>query len=352
MSSGVINSNGESIKLNDDESFSFTNIDTYASYGISNAFEAVLGFRMRRVNTSYLFNNEALTTSITEAESFVVGAKYRFLQSKNMNVTGLASLRSSLYENNNYSNFSNVPGDEVALGDQGNTIDFAIAGDYKLSKSFDLQSSLGYRIVGNDLSEEIPYRLEALVKSDSLIFIAGANGVISLSSDEYEANPNAKPVQGRAPSSSFNSFNRSFNRLGGGIYYDAKSFRVGGRFDHIISGQGTDAGSELSLGLTFIPGADKKRKSNRNDSFQNYDIEAEVVKVSSKANFFRIDKGLADGVVKGLRFDIYRTDMRSLNELVAEAVVYKVSSSAAILKLTNRYLRKRVRYGFVARARL
>jgi hypothetical protein len=90
---------------------------------------------------------------------------------------------------------------------------------------------------------------------------------------------------------------------------------------------------------------------NKKDRFKEYTIEADVVKVSNRGRFIRIDKGVSSGVAKGMRFDLYNTDFSGNNLLIAEAVAYKVGATSSILKVVNRFSRKPVEVGFTARAR-
>ena len=350
MSTGQYDEEGNNTELASDESFSFFQSDALLRYGYSDSLEFGAGFRFRFIMADFFNGTEDIGTSKSGLESYLLSARYLLSKSKTSNWLAFLSVRQSAYSNTDYLNIANIPEDEISLGDNGTEIDLGLAWDYFLSRTHFFHNKISYRKPGNSLSEEVTYDLESVWRNDGWGASIGLDGILSLKSDSFGGQSDLKPLQGRAPSKMFNSTNRSYNAIGVGLSKSLENWTISGKYKNIVTGQSTDSGHRFIIGLTRF--SNTKKKSNKKNEFKDYDLEAEVIKVSAKGNFVRISKGLSDDVVRGMRFDIYRNDFKGLNELVAEGVVYKVFSGAAILKIVNRFSSRKVGNGFIARAQL
>lgn len=350
ISTGQYDEEGNNTKLGSDESFSFFQSDALLRYGYSDSLEFGAGFRFRYIMANYFDGTEDISTSTSGLESYLLNMRFLLSKSESMHWLAFASVRQSTYSNTDYININNVPVDEISLGDNGTEVSIGLAWDYFFSKKHFIHNKISYRQPGNSLSEEVVYDLESVWRTKGWGLSLGLEGIMSLNGDTFGGQSELKPIQGREPSSMFNSTNRSYNAVGAGLSKSIGNWTVSGKYKNIITGQSTDSGHKFIIGLTRF--SDVKNKINRNNDFKQYDLEADVVKVSAKGNFVRINKGLSNDVVKGMRFDLYKNDFKGLNELVAEGVAYKVFSGAAILKIVNRFSSIRVRNGFVARSQL
>ena len=92
-----------------------------------------------------------------------------------------------------------------------------------------------------------------------------------------------------------------------------------------------------------------KYQASKVQSFKEYEIEAEVIKVSPRGKFVKIDKGLAHDISKGMVFDLYQADVFGGNTLVAKGVIREVSASWSVIKIHKKYTKLRVKKGYIAR---
>jgi hypothetical protein len=350
ISSGQYDEEGNNTELTSDESFSFFQSDALLRYGYSDSLEFGAGFRFRFIMADFFNGTEDISASKSGLESYLLSARYLLSKGKTSHWLAFVTIRQSAYSNTDYVNVTSVPEDEISLGDNGTEFDVGMAWDYYFSKTHFVHNKLSYRKPGNSLSEEVVYDLESVWRTKNWGISIGLDGIYSLQSDSFGGQSELKPVQGRAPSTMFNSTNRSYNAVGFGLSTGLGNWTISGKYKAIVSGQSTDSGQKFIIGLSRF--ADKKRRSNKNNIFKDYDLEADVVKVSAKGNFVRINKGLNDDVVRGMRFDLYKNDFKGLNELVAEGVVYKIFSNAAVLKIVNRFSSRKVGNGFIARSQL
>ena len=334
---------GSEITMVEGNDYSFIDLDFKLAYGVSPNIE-VTGFGKVRSVSSTLNNN---STSKSGAESLGIEGKYSF---EPIGVTKYAMgihYRQTLYTNTIYSSISQIPIDEVVLGDSGSEygVHFYLTHN---PRPFKWDAKIGYVSPPNNLSAEVNYHFELLYQLDSLSFFGGVEGIYSLGSDEFESNPNLKPTQAKGATTLWNSINREkfvpfvgFNYAFDKIFFSARAASV-------MRGSYTDQGTELS-GMISFDSEGETPENKKIESFKEYSVDGSVLKVSARGNFIRIDQGLSTDVEKGMKFDIYQTDYFGGNVLVASGLAYEVGADWSIIKIVKRYNEIIIKPGFAAR---
>jgi len=118
----------------------------------------------------------------------------------------------------------------------------------------------------------------------------------------------------------------------------------------VVSGVSTDEGTEFKLLLSWNS-LGQTADQNKVESFKEYTVEAAVVKVSPRGKFVKIDRGVSQGVEKGMIIDIFKTDYDGTNILVASGHIQDVGSDWAIVRIVKRYRDVDLENGYVARGR-
>lgn len=334
---------GAEVTMVEGNDYSFIDLDFKLVYGVSPNLE-VTGFGKMRSVSSTLNNT---STSKTGAESLGVEGKYSF---EPIGATQYAlglHYRQTLYTNAVYTSISQIPIDEVALGDSGSEygVHFYLTHN---PKPFKWDAKVGYVSPPNNLSAEINYHFELLYQLDRFSVFGGFEGIYSLGSDEFESTPNLKPIQAKGATTLWNSINREkfipfvgFNYAFDKIFFTAKAATV-------MRGVYTDQGTEFS-GMISFDSEGVTPESKKIASFKEYSVDGSVLKVSARGNFVRIDQGLSTDVEKGMKFDIYQTDYFGGNVLVASGLVYEVGADWSIIKVVKRYNEIVIKPGFAAR---
>lgn len=312
------------------------------SYGMALEWRGAIRFRQ---NTS---EDSTGTVSSSGMESYLIGAKYAVRSMQKMMYAFDISYRGTTYSNTDYTTGQTVDPNELVLGDEGPEITLGVHLAYYRTKEHILSGALFYRSPGNNLSSETPYYVESAWPWDNWAIIVGARGVNSLKNDEFADLPAQKPRQATGSSNLYNSINRSYFEPYAGINYAGKSFKLGFEGGSRMSGISTDQGIYGAVSLSFQSGG-KSQDEMKREKFKEYNVEAQITKVSARATFVQIDQGLSHDVEKGMKFDIYKADYFGNNELVANAVCYEVGSGTAILRIVKRYTQTPIEKGMVAR---
>jgi hypothetical protein len=113
-----------------------------------------------------------------------------------------------------------------------------------------------------------------------------------------------------------------------------------------IGGKNIDKNNVIGVNLIYVTdGQDPVEVKKK--AFKEYKVEAEVIQVSPKAKFIKIDKGISDDLNKGVDVDIYAE-----GELVASGVIFKAGTSSAVVKIMKMYRQVTIEPGFAVRAKL
>ena len=84
-------------------------------------------------------------------------------------------------------------------------------------------------------------------------------------------------------------------------------------------------------------------------SFKTYSAEATVTRRSPRGKFVVIDKGLAQGMDKGRKVDIFKTNFTGENILYASGFIYEPKGDSSIVRLIKVFVKEIVEVGFTAR---
>ena len=210
-----------------------------------------------------------------------------------------------------------------------------------------LEASLGYKMKMNThLSDEIPYHLKYSIPSK--IFSLGIDGFLSVKNDQYlfYDDPGRPKLLGRTRL--FNGFHREVMAPFAEAALTLGKWRLMARFTSVLRGKSTDEGHGISVSLQWTsetPSRDDRKKA----SFKEYTLEATVIKVHPNQLFVQIDKGSSQGIEKGMKFDLFKTDFFGGNDLVAEGIVYELAGPKAVLKIIRKIKKIKIQRGLTAR---
>lgn len=349
QTTGTFDADGTEFALNENESYSQMDGDFILRYGMNDRFQVSGGLRFRQVSAAYDVGADNVTTTTSGMESYFFEIKYSQKSSSKLFYSFDLRAAQTAYENTSYTNTTEIPNEEVVLGDSGSSYYAGLSLSYMREKDHYLNAIGGYHQPGNSLSAEVPYDINTVFTWTRFALMLGVEGVYSLGADEFSEVPSQKAPQGRGPSALYNSVNRQWMAPKAGIYYAFNGWRLGVQMASRMSGVSTDKGTEFSLSiLKASPG--KTVTSKVKEKFKEYRIEGTVLKVSPRGKFVRIDQGLSQDIEKGMKFDIYQTDFFGGNELIATAIAFEVGVDKSILKIVKFYSAKRVKKGYVARA--
>lgn len=348
QTTALFDRDGNKVPLVDDEDFQMIDSELELRYGYGPKLEFSGALRLR--STEATSNGE--NYSGQGLESGMVGLKWSFLTTSAWKMAISGRARTTFYSNETYASAADAPVGEQALGDSGTT--FQIGGhlSYEPSQSsFMLNSSLFYQRSPKTISDEIHYRLEGVIPFQKLLLAGGVEGVFSMNQDGFSEVPDQKPVLAGAVTSLFNSIDRSYMQPFVRVGYGFENLAIEGLFARVMSGVSTDEGNLLGARVSWAFGAGKNASQMRVERFKEYFVEASVLRVSPRAKFLKIDKGMASDVRKGMQMDIFQTDFFGGNVLVASGVVFEVAADSAIIRLEKRFSDREIKPGFTARGR-
>jgi hypothetical protein len=328
------------------DGFQKRDFDFVSLYGMSKMVTIGIGGRWRQ-NISQSTEQDLSSSGL---ESLFGTINYQFKPpSKRWRFSISGEFRQTLYTNPTYDPGTQIPEEEtLVLGDSGTEYKATAHLTYENTVNHYLYFWGGYVQPPNELSAEIEYGVESVYPYRQWMFSFGVKGIYSLSFDEFESDPTAKKQQQTGSTNLFNSINRSniapFITIGRGF----RNWNLIFEGIQVTDGFSTDEGFEFGVNLNMrLPG--KSKKQAKVNKFKEYLVEASVVKVSPRGKFFKIDKGLAHDIEKGMSFDIFKADYFGGNILVASGVVFEIGGEWAIIRLNQIYRKMEIRPGFVAR---
>lgn len=343
QTSAFYDNDGVETEMIDGNKFSMLDVDLAISYGVSKSLEITAFGKFRQVSSTV----GEMTYENSGPESLGVEAKYAFAPSGNLRYAIGLHYRQTLYTNANYENTTQIPTDEMVLGDSGSEYGGDLYMTY-LSAPWKWDAKIGYSSPANNLSDEVNYKLEGMYRFTKLGLVAGVEGIYSLKNDEFGDEPTLKAPQATRGTNLFNSINREKVAPYLGINYAFDKFLMSVKGQTVMSGTSTDKGNTIGLNITWSSDG-VTPESVKVDSFKEYQVDGSVLKISARSNFIRIDQGLSTDVEKGMKFDIYQTDYFGGNVLVASGIVYEVGADWSIIKLVKKYKDIEIKPGFAAR---
>ena len=328
-------------------------------------YEAVLGYGisralMVRLGTQYR-KNVSISRGGTEfgaagLESVMLGLRYALAQSARYSFAWDVEARQLLAK----AVGSPLEADEggrdqagnIALGDEGQFFRIGLAGDWQWGEKFLVAGDLGVVAPAKDQSLEAAFDVALYLRRRQFAIGLGVEGVVSLGGDEFSDAPEQKPLKAAGLTATINSVNRSYTEAYGRIdlaLSDGWSLQLLG--GQTIAGASWDNRLFAQAGIVYRS-VDKTVDRQVKQQFNQYAIEGEVTKVSSRGGLIKVNRGLSHGVAKGMRFDIYRVDYVGGNVLIAAGRVFKVGASACVVKLLKFFTQgAKIEQGYVARGR-
>jgi hypothetical protein len=348
--SKVIDEHGKTVGLNDGESFHRYQGEVNGLFGLTNDFNLGLGFRYRYQQSTFQSGNQDINASGSGVQAINARFLYGFAPVDRLQYTLEGLFRYVPYTNDEVTATDDLK--KLALGDEGNEYSVGLGVTYSSLSNNHFTLRGGWRRPGNDLSSEFYWNPEIALQWRWVAAIAGADGVTSLKNATYESKPSDRPAWNTRPTGLYNSINREWIAPYVGLNFAfSPIWRVELRGSQVVSGRSTDLGTGFSVAL--VRRVDESDEHTVDKNFKTYDLEATVTKVSAQKSYVVVDRGSADDIEKGMKFDFYEFDYVGGNTLVARGVVIKVSSDKAIVKLTHRYnLAKEIKEGLVGRASL
>ena len=349
--SQTVDENGKKLKLADGEKFNRYQGEVNGLFGLTDDFNVGIGARFRSQNASFMSGNDEVTAKSSGVQSIAARSLFGFDPVNRTQFTLEGMFRYVPYTNDELST-TNPDLEKIILGDEGNEYSVGLGVTYSSLSNNHYTVRGGWRKPGNDLSTEFYWNGEIALQFRYVTPIAGVDGVTSLENGTYESDPADRPKWNSRPTALYNSINREWIAPYVGLNFSfSPAWRIELRGQQVISGRSTDLGS--GFGINFVRRLDQSNEKLVDAKFKSYDLEATVTKVSEKKTYVVIDKGLADDIEKGMKFDFFEFDYVGGNTLVARGVVAKVSSDKAIVKLTHRFnLAKEIKEGLVGRASL
>jgi hypothetical protein len=345
-----VDEKGNVTKLPGDQGFTRYQGEFSGLYGATNDLQFGLGARLRANESTYFDSaNEEINARGMGLQSIFTSAQFAFPSVGNLQYT-----LEGLFRYTPYTNEVNSVGneDKLILGDDGNEYSLGLGVTYSSKTNNHMTFRGGYRQPGNDISSEIYWQLEAAMAWSHFAFVAGVDGVSSLSNDPFENDLANRPNYNTGNTFLYHAVNREWIAPYAGVNVAlGYLWRIELRASHVVVGKSTDLGT--SFGIHLIRRADKADTRTVDSRFKTYDIEGSVTKVSPKKEYVVIDRGLTDDVQKGMTIDLFEFDYVGGNILVARGTVVQAKSDSAIVKITQRFNDKReIKEGLIARASL
>lgn len=347
-SSGRYENDGSLTKFTSNEKFTSLNNDFIFRYGIGRTLQCDLSGRYRVNNASNAVNQNLTNSGM---ESFGLGIKYFFPKIQRFSYAFEANYRQSAYSNDVYP-ASAAPRDRIILGDDGKDISAGAIVTYQFSNNIYLSAKGLYALPANDLSQEIRYDFESSFIFKKVGIDLGISGIYSMLQDDYTDAPREKPSMSTYPTNLYNSVNREFMMpyIRFNLFVINK-LKTSISLAQTVNGYNTDKGAEAKFTIIWNFGKGKSEESKKINAYKEYGLEGEIVDLSPRKKFVKINLGLADEVVRGMQFDVYRYDYFGKNELVASGFIHEVGAKWSILRIDKMYMKVDLERGFAVRAK-
>ncbi len=349
--SKVSDEDGRKTSLADGQNFNRYQGEVNGLFGLTDDFNAGIGFRYRHQTSSFSAGNEDYNAKASGVQSIMAKVLYGFEPNNRTQFTLEGMFRYVPYGNEEIS-ATTTDLNKLILGDEGNEYSVGLGATYSSLSNNHYTIRGGWRRPGDDLSTEFYWNGEIALQWRWVAALAGVDGVTSLKNSTYESDPADRPAWNTGTTQLYNSINREWMAPYVGLNFAfSPVWRIEFKVSQVVTGRSTDLGS--GFGINLVRRMDQSDEKIIDSQFKTYDLEATVTKVSDKKTYVVIDKGLNDDIEKGMRFDFFEFDYVGGNILIARGVVLKVSSDKSIVKLTHRFnLAKEIKEGLVGRASL
>ncbi len=343
-----VDADGKATSLPSGQSFSRLQSELSGYYGATDELQFGMGARFRRnVSEQLDSSNEGVRATSTGLQSTFFNVMYAFKPVKKLQYTMEGTFRYIPYTNTEGSTDSL----DLILGDDGNELSGGLGVTYSGANNNFFTTRGGYRKAGKELSDELYWQIEGALAWRYVALLAGVDGVTSMKKDPYNGETTNRPILNTGNTQLYNSTNREWITPYVGVNLGLGNlWRVELRAGQVVSGRSTDLGSVF--GFQLVRRVDKGQSKSVDSSFKSYDVEAYISKISPKKNYAIIDKGLSEGIQKGMKFDFFDyDDSTGKNVLIAQGSVIQVKAESAVIKIIQRFnSKKEIRDGLVGRA--
>lgn len=348
QTTAIVNTENQSAELADGISHNRIDFNAIGKYGLTPGLELIGGVRGRSIQSNFSYLNEDYSLSNSGLESIIAGFKFAFKEVERIMYGFEGYYRKAMHTNEE---FNGGELDSIALGDDSR--EYGLGGNFYFRSTGGnfLDIHLLYRSPGEDLSQEIFSRSQFGLVWNYVALYAGVENVTSLGNDPYTDDVENKPIVVQGASGMFNSINRQWTApyLGLNIALGT-NWRLGFEYAQVATGSSTDLGPRFGITLAKRTSPVKSEFAKRNAKFKQYQVEGSVIKLSKSRKVAVIDKGLANGIEKGMAVDFYYFDYVGGNELIAKGKVLKAKTAKALVRIIKRYSRRRVEEGTTFRA--
>ena len=342
-STSNLNEDGSETALPAGVFFNKTDQQLIFRYGYSSEVEFRFGGKYRMISA----NNSTNDVANNGLESIMVGIRYGLVQGNWLYAIDLEAGKTA-YDTSDYTT-GRAPLNEIVLGDDGTFSKIGLQMSLQRTDIHILNFSGHFQNLGRNLSQELPYHFDSTWVWSAAAISLGVDGIYSFKLDKDADDLSHRPVRATSPTKLFNSVNREIITPYVGLKFVWGKWALGGAFGQVIKGISTDRGSEFRVSVTWNNYGETEEQVKEN-KFKEYNIDAQIVKVSARGTFIKVDHGLAQDVEKGMRFDIFKTDYFGENVLIASGFVYELGSDWAIIKISRMYRDIPIKKGFAARA--
>jgi hypothetical protein len=233
------------------------------------------------------------------------------------------------------------------------------------------RAGAGYTYRTNSYSSAIPWNLTLKFERYKAGFIVNGSvfGIQSLKTDsrgitvsgQSDLNNLSPGTGGSFMSSAINPSLVDIRAQVGYQFDGGNSVTVA--FDQPIWGEDSPYGTAVSFGFQThfgenanSQGTGRHRRNQgeeytkSNAGFQNYALDAKVLRSNDRLNLVKIDKGSNDGVAVGEIFDVFSVSTDgTVNEAIARCEVVSVKSDEAALSVTEYFKEVWIDEGFIAK---
>lgn len=340
---------GQRYSFLDGESFRRYQTSFFGGYGLLDSLSFWMKFNVRR-NESHYFDdsgsNELIAKNVTSPESLSARIVYSF--------DPILRLFYSLESSFSVRAFTNEVDGELVVGDDGPRYSVGGAMTYASRSGNFFTTRVLYQKPGDHLSSEIILDNEFSWVWKKFSLTLGAHGVYSLQQDPYEYDPYARPSYNTGVSYLYHSKNREFVSPYIGLnFLLGEAWRVETKAQKTFALRSYDEGQAFSL--SFVKRVEKKSQKNKKykkikSQFKEYNLEAEVIKVSSDKRFVQINKGASSNIREGIIVDFFDSDLDEHHHLIARGMIIKVQTFNCIVKITDYFqLKKTMNETVIAR---
>lgn len=351
QTSALVDVNGRSENLKENEAYSTLNTILGFKYAPTSNLEIYGDVGLRVNQSSEQDGTSPLKLNAMGLESAYLGIDYGSDRSEGFQYKIKTRYRQSFYRNEDYVPNSN-PRDHIVLGDGSNGYLLGLGLSFVSKANNFYEFDLDFKNPSDRLSSELLINTKIAIAWTPVTLILGVEYLASLGQDEFADNPADKVQISTGSTNLYNSINRSYTEPYVGFNFKlGTTWRLETKVGQRISGTSTDLG--LRGGFSLIKRVSNSNNfKNKNSTFKQYEIEGIVTKITKSRKAVIVDQGVSSGLNKGDRVDFYHFDFVDGDELIGSGIVIKSSYDKAMVKVSKKYSKRKIKDGTVIRSGL